>query len=78
MGANGEGKRRGRPAYKARTDPTMRYIERKQLWHAVALQCGISPSAVRQWERVPPTRVLDVERATGRSRHLIRSDIYPD
>jgi hypothetical protein len=77
MDANGSGKRRGRPP-KKRGDPTMRYIEKKQLWDAIALQCGISPVAVRQWERVPWKRVLDVERATGRARHLIRPDIYPD
>ncbi len=55
----------------------MRYIERKHLWDAVALQCGISSWAVRKWQRVPEKRVLDVERATGRSRHLIRPDLYP-
>lgn len=76
-GANGASKRRGRPAFVQRPDTTMRYIERKQLWDAVALQCGISPSAVRKWLRVPEKRVLDVERATGRPRHLIRSDIFP-
>lgn len=78
MDANGAGKRRGRPSARRRDDPTMRYIERKRLFTAIALQCGISPTAVRVWHRVPKKRVLDVERATGRPRHRIRPDIYPN
>ena len=58
-------------------DQTMRYIARNDLWDAIALQCGISRTAVRLWRRVPPLRVLDVERATGRPRRLIRPDLYP-
>ena len=37
---------------------------------------GISSQAVSQWERIPADRVLDVERATGVSRHELRPDIY--
>jgi hypothetical protein len=73
MHANGAGKDRS----KRRDDPTMRWIERKQLFAAIALQCGISPASVRAWKRVPPLRVIDVERATGRPRHLIRPDLHP-
>lgn len=36
----------------------------------------ISSQAVSQWLRVPPERVLDVERATGLSRHLLRPDVF--
>lgn len=60
-----------------RKDATMRYIAKKDLWEAVAVQCGISPRSVRSWRRVPWTRVIAVERATGRSRHLIRPDLHP-
>lgn len=59
------------------TDKTMRYIARNDLWDAIALQCGISRTAVRSWKQVPPLRVLAVERATGRPRWLIRPDLYP-
>ena len=38
---------------------------------------GITGEAVIQWEQVPPMRVLEVERVTGVSRHLLRPDIYP-
>jgi hypothetical protein len=76
MGAEAA-KVRGRPA-KERGDPTMRYIARKQLWDAIAIECGIRPKTVRAWRRVPWNRVLSVERAIGRPRRQIRSDIYPD
>ena len=38
---------------------------------------GISSQAVSQWRRVPPLRVLEVERATGVSRNRLRPDMYP-
>lgn len=38
---------------------------------------GITPQALSQWSRVPPLRVLDVERITGISRHELRPDLYP-
>ena len=43
----------------------------------LAAQIGISPQALSQWKRVPPLRVLDVERVTGISRHDLRPDLYP-
>jgi DNA-binding transcriptional regulator YdaS (Cro superfamily) len=55
----------------------MRYISMHRLWNAVAAECGITPAAVRMWHKVPALRVLAVERAIGRPRHLIRPDIYP-
>ena len=38
---------------------------------------GISSQAVSQWDKVPVSRVLDVERITGVPRHELRPDIYP-
>ena len=38
----------------------------------------ITSQAISQWRRVPVERVLEVERATGVSRHELRPDIYPD
>lgn len=43
-----------------------------------ALNGEITPQAVSQWKQVPAERVLDVERATGVSRHRLRPDLYPD
>ncbi|WP_354250585.1 YdaS family helix-turn-helix protein [Bradyrhizobium sp. LA3.X] len=42
-----------------------------------ALKGEITPQAVSQWKQVPAERVLDVERATGVSRHRLRPDLYP-
>lgn len=44
---------------------------------ARALNGDITPQAVSQWKQVPAERVLDVERATGVSRHRLRPDLYP-
>lgn len=38
---------------------------------------GVTPQAVTQWKRVPPRRVLAVEKATGVPRHELRPDMYP-
>lgn len=43
-----------------------------------ALKGEITPQAVSQWKQVPAERVLDVERATGVSRHRLRPDLYPE
>lgn len=43
----------------------------------LASQLGITPQALSQWEKVPPLRVLEVEKATGIPRHELRPDIYP-
>jgi DNA-binding transcriptional regulator YdaS (Cro superfamily) len=56
----------------------MRHIAKNKLWNAVAAKCGVTPAAVRMWRKVPALRVRAVERATGRPRHLIRPDIYPN
>jgi hypothetical protein len=57
-------------------DATMRYIARKDLFAAVALQCGITSTVVRSWKRVPPDYVTSVECAIGRPRRLIRPDLF--
>lgn len=44
----------------------------------LATSLGISKQAVGQWDKVPPLRVLDVEKASGVSRHELRPDLYPD
>jgi DNA-binding transcriptional regulator YdaS (Cro superfamily) len=38
---------------------------------------GVTRSAISQWKRVPAERVLQVEKATGVSRHELRPDLYP-
>lgn len=43
---------------------------------ALSLKIGITSQAVSQWERVPASRVLDVERETGVSRYLLRPDVF--
>lgn len=45
---------------------------------ALARKLGIKPQGISQWRRVPPERVLEVERVTGISRYQIRPDIYGD
>jgi DNA-binding transcriptional regulator YdaS (Cro superfamily) len=42
----------------------------------LARRLGITASAVSQWERVPAERVVEVERATGVPRELLRPDLY--
>lgn len=36
----------------------------------------LTSQAVSQWKRIPPARVIDVERLTGISRHDLRPDIF--
>lgn len=43
---------------------------------ALAAQLNITRQAVYQWKVVPPQHVLDVERITGVSRHLLRPDLF--
>lgn len=43
----------------------------------LAKRMGVAHSALHQWERVPAERVLELELATGVSRHDIRPDLYP-
>lgn len=43
---------------------------------ALARILGIKHTAMYSWKRVPAERVLDIERASGISRHELRPDIY--
>ena len=46
---------------------------------ALAKAVKVTPQAIGKWKRsrIPAERVLDVERVTGVSRHLLRPDLYP-
>ena len=38
---------------------------------------GVTPQLISAWKCVPHTRVLEVERLTGVSRHILRPDLHP-
>ncbi|MGQ3671646.1 transcriptional regulator [Xanthobacter sp. TB0136] len=42
----------------------------------LARQLNVRRQAVYQWRAVPPSRVLEVERITGVSRHDLRPDLF--
>ncbi len=44
---------------------------------ALARALGIQVQSIQQWKRIPAERVLQIERITGISRHVLRPDIYP-
>lgn len=46
----------------------------------LARMLGVTPQAIDGWKLrgVPATRVIQVENATGVSRHILRPDIYPE
>lgn len=44
---------------------------------SLARQLGITHNAIYSWKKIPPIRVLDIERITGISRHDLRPDLYP-
>lgn len=46
-------------------------------WKKLASYIGVTPQAISQWKRVPSSRVIAVERATGVSRQDLRPDLYP-
>jgi TorA maturation chaperone TorD len=45
---------------------------------ALARALGISQPSVSNWQRIPPERVIAVEKATGVGRHVLRPDLYPE
>ena len=63
----------------AMENPLRAYRDREGVSQAaLAARLGVQPPAVCKWERgrIPPERVLDIERETGISRHDLRPDIY--
>lgn len=60
-----------------RDAPLQKAIEACGTSADLAERLGITAQAISQWDRVPPLRVLDVERASGVSRYELRPDIYP-
>ncbi len=45
---------------------------------ALAKLMRVTPQAITKWnKRIPAERVLQIERATGVSRHDLRPDLYP-
>ncbi|RVM04554.1 transcriptional regulator [Sinorhizobium meliloti] len=59
-------------------DPSLALvIDRVGSASELARKLGITPAAVLQWQRVPVSRVLSVERISGVSRHVLRPDFYP-
>ena len=43
---------------------------------AVAVALNIRPQAVSQWGKAPAARVIDLERISGISRHVLRPDVF--
>jgi hypothetical protein len=43
----------------------------------VARHFNLTRQAVWMWRKVPPLRVLELERLSGVSRHRLRPDVYP-
>ncbi|WP_296584257.1 Cro/CI family transcriptional regulator [Xanthobacter sp.] len=42
----------------------------------LARRLNVRRQAIYQWREVPPLRVLEIERVTGISRHVLRPDLY--
>ena len=45
-------------------------------FHALGRSLGISHEAIRQWQRVPDRRIIQVEKVTGVDREILRPDLY--
>lgn len=43
----------------------------------LAKKLGIHSQAISQWKKVPPRRVIAVEKESGIPRHVLRPDLYP-
>lgn len=61
---------------KAKTPALLGAIVAAGSMRQLALALGISTQAVSAWRQVPAARVLDVERITSVSRHLLRPDVF--
>ncbi len=60
--------------------PIQAYLSAHGAMARLAKACGVTHTAVWQWrrnDRVPAERVLQVEKATGIPRHVLRGDLYP-
>lgn len=44
--------------------------------YRLAKLLGIQPASVLKWTRIPPNRIVEVERATGVDRTKLRPDLY--
>jgi DNA-binding transcriptional regulator YdaS (Cro superfamily) len=44
---------------------------------ATARALDLYHQTVMRWKKVPPMRVLEIERLSGVSRELLRPDLYP-
>ena len=58
------------------SDALHRAVEAAGGFTALGRLLGITGEAIMQWKRVPPTRVLAVEAATGVPKELLRPDLY--
>ena len=64
-------------AGKSGLDPIVQYfIKNRGQALALAAELGITSQAIYQWEKTPANRVLEVEKFTGISRHILRPDIF--
>lgn len=62
-------------------NPIKQAIEKSGGVAELSRALNITYEAVRQWDErntIPAGRVIEVERISGVSRHLLRPDIYPE
>ena len=52
------------------------FSQQRGLRLRIARELQITHGAVSNWRRVPAERVLDVERISGISRHVLRPDVF--
>jgi DNA-binding transcriptional regulator YdaS (Cro superfamily) len=45
-------------------------------YRSLARLLGITHQAIIQWEKVPASRMLEIERLTGVQREVLRPDLY--
>jgi DNA-binding transcriptional regulator YdaS (Cro superfamily) len=58
-------------------DPAMRRLRKDGHLPVIAEKLKIARQAPYAWKRVPPDRVIKVEKITGIPRHKLRPDLYP-
>jgi hypothetical protein len=66
--------------YSAATNDAMsdltQYISIRGNLSKLAREIGVTPSAIKQWSRIPAERVRQVSKATGIPAHVLRPDIF--